>query len=202
MQNSKTKKLVGIAVLASMAFVLAQLSFPILPAASFLKVDFSDVPVILGMFLYGPVSGIVIAFIRSLLHYVQTGGELGIPIGDTTAFIASIVYTLPIYYIVKNHYSGIKSKIAATVSATLSLTIVLSFLNWAVIAPAYMAVMGFDVGSMRNYLLLAVVPFNLLKGPMVAFAFFAVYSKLKPWIDKNKKKLGIKKRTKLNIQSS
>ena len=67
MSNNKTQKLVGIAMLASIAWVVSMLSFPLLPGAPFLKVDFSDLAVLFGMYVYGPAAGVTIAFIRSLL---------------------------------------------------------------------------------------------------------------------------------------
>ncbi|MER2063151.1 MAG: ECF transporter S component [Alkalibacterium sp.] len=188
MSNSKTKKLVGIAMLASLAWVISMLSFPVLPGSPFLKVDFSDLAVLFGMYVYGPAAGITIAFIRSLLSYAQKGGEMGFPIGDTAAFIASVSYTLPIYLILIKYGSSFKYKAAGIISSTLSLTVMMSVLNWLFIAPAYMAVMGFDVGPMRTYLMLAVVPFNLIKGILVGPVFFVAFNKLKPWLDKTKKK--------------
>ncbi|GEK88087.1 Riboflavin transporter FmnP [Alkalibacterium putridalgicola] len=188
MSNSKTKKLVGVAMLASLAWVISMLAFPVLPGSPFLKVDFSDLAVLFGMYVYGPAAGITIAFIRSLLSYAQKGGEMGFPIGDTAAFIASVSFTLPIYLVLIKHGSSLKNKIAGIFSSTLSLTVMMSVLNWLFIAPAYMAVMGFDVGPMRTYLLLAVVPFNLIKGVLVGLVFYVAFSKLKPWLDKTKKK--------------
>lgn len=197
MSNSKTKRMVGIAMLASVAFVISQFSFPILPAVPFLKIDFSDVPVMIGMYMYGPGRGILIAFLRSLIHYAQTGGEAGIPIGDAAAFIASVSYTLPLYFLLKKQGTSFKNKVIASAAGTLTLTVVLSLLNWVVLAPLYMALMNFDVGPMREYLLLAVIPFNLLKGPIVAAAFFAVSAKLYPWIAKNKKRFGISQKERI-----
>lgn len=200
MSNNKTKRMIGIAMLASVAFVLSQFSFPLLPGVPFLKVDFSDIPVLIGMSLYGPGGGIFIAFLRSLLHYVQTGGEAGIPIGDSAAFIASVALTLPIYYSLKRNSQSLLHKAIGGAAGTFLLTLAMVLLNWLVLAPAYMAVMNFSVGPIREYITLAVVPFNLLKGPIVSVAFFAVYAKLQPWLERNSKKLGLEKEKKLAVK--
>lgn len=202
MSNSKTRKLVGVAMLASLAWVISMLSFPVLPGSPFLKVDFSDLAVLFGMYVYGPVGGIMIAFIRSLLSYIQKGGEMGFPIGDTAAFIASVSYTLPIYLILVKYGSSFKEKLAGVFSSTLSLTVMMSVLNWLVIAPAYMAVMGFSVGPMRTYLMLAVVPFNLIKGVLVGIVFYLAFAKMKPWLDKTKKKFNKKPNRTLIVSES
>ncbi|GAB2500122.1 ECF transporter S component [Alkalibacterium psychrotolerans] len=202
MTNNKTKRLVGIAMLASLAWVISMFSFPVLPAAPFLKIDFSDLAVLFGMYVYGPLAGVAIAFIRSLLSYAQKGGEMGFPIGDTAAFIASISFTLPLYLYISKKGLTLKDKVASTAIASTSLTVMMALINWLIIAPAYMAVMGFDVGPMRTYLLFAIVPFNFIKGPIVATVFFLAFSKLKPWLDKTRKKLYRKKDTSYVMNNS
>ena len=70
--NNKVQKMVSIAMLAAIGTVLQFVAFPIMPAFSFLKIDFSDIPILLGMFLYGPLAGVITAFVRSLLHLFFT----------------------------------------------------------------------------------------------------------------------------------
>ena len=199
MTNNKTKRLVGIAMLASLAWVISMISFPILPGSPFLKIDFSDLAVLFGMYVYGPLAGVAIAFIRSLLSYAQKGGEMGFPIGDTAAFIATLSYTLPLYLIIAKKGTALKFKLLAGGAASVSLTATMALANWLFIAPAYMAVMGFSVGPMRTYLLFAIVPFNMIKGPIVAVLFFIAFSKLKPWLDKTRKKINRNKQTQVTV---
>ena len=202
MTKNKTKRLVGIAMLASLAWVISMISFPILPGSPFLKIDFSDLAVLFGMYVYGPLAGVAIAFIRSLLSYAQKGGEMGFPIGDTAAFIATLSYTLPLYLIIAKKGTALKYKLLAGGAASVSLTAAMALANWLFIAPAYMAVMGFSVGPMRTYLLFAIVPFNMIKGPIVAVLFFIAFSKLKPWLDKTRKKINRKKQTQVTVSQS
>ncbi|MGX7395225.1 ECF transporter S component [Carnobacterium mobile] len=185
MQNSRTKKLVGVSMLAAVAFVLMFFAFPIIPGVSFLKIDFSDIPVLLGMFIYGPSAGIGVAFIRTILHYIQTGGDAGYPIGDTASLIASIAYCLPIYYVMRNKTETTKNIVLANVLGTVSLTTILSFLNAYVLIPLYFAVLNFNVGPVQQYVFYGVVPFNISKGIIVSTVFVALFAKMKPWIFKN-----------------
>lgn len=186
MIDNRTRRIVVIGILAALTWIISQFSFPLLPWAPFLKVDFSDIPVLLGMYVFGPLAGIAIAGVRSLLSYVMSGGEAGFPIGDTAAFLATLSYTLPMYYFIKNRTADMKTTLLAGGTGTLSLTFVLSVLNWAFIAPLYMRVMGFSVGPMREYLTISVIPFNLLKGAFVSIIFFAIYSKLYNQLEKLK----------------
>lgn len=184
MIDKRTRKIVVIGILAALAWIISQFSFPLLPWAPFLKIDFSDIPVILGMYIFGPMSGVAIAAVRSLLSYVMTGGEAGFPIGDTAAFLATLSYTLPVYYIIRNRAANMKTVLLASSLGTVSLAAVLAVLNWLVIAPLYIYVMGFSVGPMREYLTISVIPFNLLKGAFVSIIFFGLYSKLHVQLDK------------------
>ncbi len=184
MKKETTRNLVISAMLGAVALVLSFLSFPIIPAVPFLKIDFGDIPILLGMFAMGPKEGVFINLVRWVLHYLLTGGEAGIPIGDTAGFIASLSLTLPLYYAIKHLGLNIRGRVVGTVASSLSLTVVLSLLNYYVLAPAYMALMNLDVGPMREYLLGAVVPFNLIKGVIVSVAFYVVWAAISPWVEK------------------
>lgn len=186
MVEKRTRKIVVVGVLAALAWVISQFTFPVLPWVPFLKVDFSDIPVLLGMYVFGPLTGIAIAAVRSLLSYVTSGGEAGFPIGDTAAFLATVSYTLPIYFVIKKGKPNFKQTLLSGGAATLSLTTVLTVLNWLVIAPLYVKVMGFSVGPMREYLTLSVIPFNLLKGILVSVVFYVLFAKLYHYLDKIK----------------
>ena len=136
MIEQRTKKVTMIGILAAVAWVVSQFSFPLLYWSPFLKVDFSDIPILLGMYVYGPLSGIAIAAIRSLLSYITSGGEAGFPIGDTTAFIGTLSLTLPIYYMIKNKGSDKKVYFSRNYGDNI-LTITMTILNWLVVAPLY-----------------------------------------------------------------
>lgn len=184
MKKETTRNLVISAMLGAVALILSFLSFPVIPAAPFLKIDFGDIPILLGMFAMGPKEGVLINLVRWVLHYLLTGGEAGIPIGDTAGFIASLSLTLPLYYSIKYLGLNLKGRMVGTVVSSLSLTTVLSILNYFVLVPAYMAVMNLDVGPMREYLLAAVIPFNLVKGILVSVAFYVVWAAISPWVEK------------------
>lgn len=178
MDLSRTKKMVMMAIFGALAWLISMFSFPLLPSAGFLKIDFSDIIILLGMCMLGLRSGIGIAAVRSLLSYVVTFGELGYPIGDTAAFIASLAFTVPIYQYLKKHSQP--NYLLAGFLGTISLTSILTVLNYFVLFPLYQQVMGLQLGSMTDYLLLAVIPFNLLKGSIISILFFTVFHKM--WV--------------------
>lgn len=191
MENTRTKRIVGIALMGAIAFVISMIEFPIFPTTPFLKIDFSDIPIFFGMYVFGPAGGIMIAFIRSLLSYITSGGDAGFPIGSTAAFVASVTLTLPIYYFTVNKTLTLKRKVLAGSIATLILTVVLGILNYFFVLPAYLIVMGFDIGtitgSMANYIIFFLIPFNIIKGALVSSVIFIMFERMKSWLFKQRK---------------
>lgn len=183
MIKSNTHRIAGISLFGALAFVLMFFSFPILPAFPYLKVDFSDLPLLLSYLIYGPAGGLSSALIRSVLHYIQTGGDMGYPIGDVASFLASIAYCMPIYFILRNMQTK-KRAIIAFIVGTLSLAVVMTIANWFIITPLYLTLLNIDVGNMRQYILAGVVPFNFLKGVIISAVFMVVLPKLQPWLVK------------------
>ena len=74
--NTKSKVnirlLVGTGMLSGLAFVLQYLEFPIPIMPGFIKFDFSDLPALIGAFAYGPLAGVIVEFIKNLLHCTVT----------------------------------------------------------------------------------------------------------------------------------
>lgn len=85
------------AVLSAISFGLAFLEFPVPLSPSFARMDLSDLPVLIGAFAYGPVSGILIELVKNALQLLtsSTGG-----IGELANFImgSSFVVTAGIIY--------------------------------------------------------------------------------------------------------
>ena len=71
--RSKTKKMVLTAVLGAISGILMLLEFPLPFIPPFVKMDFSELPVILGGFIMGPVNGALIAVIKIVLNFLFNG---------------------------------------------------------------------------------------------------------------------------------
>lgn len=187
--NNKVQKMVSIAMLAAIGTVLQFVAFPIMPAFSFLKIDFSDIPILLGMFLYGPLAGVITAFVRSLLHLFLTGLAPQNMVGDFASFLASSIFTLPIFYFFGKKKNIRTNRIVGLVSGILALTIFMSIANYFVITPIYLQLYGvttqqFLGTSLASYVAIGIVPFNLIKGLLVSGVFLVLHAKLLPWLSK------------------
>ena len=67
MRKDTTHNLTVAAMLSAVAFILMFIEFPVpMLIPSFVKMDFSDLPALLGAFALGPVYGVVISFMKNL----------------------------------------------------------------------------------------------------------------------------------------
>ncbi|CAD5902057.1 Riboflavin transporter [Carnobacterium maltaromaticum] len=185
----KTRNITFIGILSALGYVFMLFSFPVLPMFSYLKIDFSDVAVIIGMYIISPMAGVCIALIKTVLHFLFTGGDIANLIGDITSFIASLSVTLPFYYFTKNKLSQ-RNILFGGLTSTLSLTVILALANYFVITPLYLSILNMDFGMPTLKLItISIIPFNLIKGLILSVVFLIILTKLVPTISRfsNKK---------------
>ena len=87
-----TKRLVGTAMFAALAYITSLFEFPIFPAVPFLKLDFSAVFIALSAFIFGPICGITTCFIKEFIAYITKSSTGGI--GEIANFIVISGYIL------------------------------------------------------------------------------------------------------------
>lgn len=182
----KTKKInvkayVSIGMLSSIAYLLMLLNFPLPLFPNFLFVDFSDIPALIAALIFGPIAGILVELFKNVLNYLATGSQTGIPVGHIANFLAGIVFVLPTYY-VYNRLKTKKGMTLALIAGTIIMAVVMSILNYVIILPAYTVLMGFP--DMRNLVVPAILPFNLLKGIMMSVIFMLLFVRMQAWINK------------------
>ncbi|MDK6268760.1 ECF transporter S component [Lactobacillus mulieris] len=144
------------------AFVVMKIEFPIIPIFPFLKMDFSDVIILIGSFLFGPISGIGMAFIKCFLSLALSGFNILSLVGQIAAFLASICYIVPLYMVSKKNEDKFIMQIAAVVVGTICLTLAMSLANIWLLMPMYAKFANFTFPP--TYILYGVVPFNVVKG--------------------------------------
>lgn len=179
---------VGMALLGAIAFVLMFVEFPIIPIAPFLKIDFSDVPVLLGLVIYGPWGAVGITFLKCLIHALVYGMSIPELIGISSSFIASCTLIFPFNWALNRRRGSQRSNyIIGILLATLSLTVIESLLDWLVVLPLYMTVLGMKLTiSLPTLVMAGVVPFNLIKGILIGVVFWLIASRMQGWLAKQK----------------
>ena len=96
--TNKTKKMVLTAVLGAISGILMLLEFPLPLIPPFVKMDFSELPVVLGGFIMGPLNGSLIAVIKIVLNFLLNGTSTA-GVGEIANLIYSLGYMLPAVFI-------------------------------------------------------------------------------------------------------
>ena len=105
MKKNTTHNLTVAAMLSAVAFILMFIEFPIpMLIPSFVKMDFSDLPALLGAFALGPVYGVVISFMKNLLHIIIKGTSTAC-VGELCNFILGAVFSAVAGFVYKRHKS-------------------------------------------------------------------------------------------------
>jgi len=184
MQHTTLHRLVGIALLGACAYILMLLEFPILPVAPWMKIDFSDIPILIGLFLFGMGGAFVITLIKLVLHSAMLGFAVYDLIGSLASFMGSAVLIIVFALILRYYHGNPKWRMPLAIGlATLGLVVVESLANVTFVLPFYLQVMGMKLCmSMNTLVLIGVIPFNLIKGLLVGGVFWLVYQRLAKWL--------------------
>lgn len=181
-----------IGVLSGIAFLLMIFEFPLWFAPSFYKLDFSEIPVLIGGFAMGPMAGVLIELIKVILYFFIHGSTTA-GVGDAANFLVGSAMVVPAALIYKRH----KTKGTALVglaAGTAALVLAGSLMNAYVLLPVYAAAYHMpmaalvDMGSAVNpaikdlgtFVMLAVAPFNLFKGVAVSCLTMLIYKRVSP----------------------
>ncbi|MBK1811406.1 ECF transporter S component [Clostridium sp. YIM B02505] len=179
--NQATSKLnvqIKIALLGTISFLLMFFEFPILPAAPFLKIDFSDLPALLGTFALGPIAGIAVELIKNILVVLIKGTSTA-GIGEFANFVIGAVWVIVAGFTYKRNRT-IKGAILGLSLGTIALTIAGLLGNYYVFLPLYNKIVPVLSPEIINYLITIILPFNLIKGIGVSAVTLALYKKVSP----------------------
>ncbi len=186
-----TKTIAKIGILGAVAAVIHLIDFPLFFAPDFYKLDFSEVPVLIGAFSLGPIPGAIIELIKILLKLILKGTTTAF-VGDFANFLIGCSLVLPASIIYKRKKS-FKTAIIGLAIGTIILAIVGALMNYYVLIPFY-ASTGFPIDkiigmgtavnknivSLWTLVLYAVVPFNIVKGLLVSIITMLIYKRLSP----------------------
>ncbi|MCT3329077.1 ECF transporter S component [Lactiplantibacillus pentosus] len=184
MQHTTLHRLVGIALLGAIAYILMLLEFPILPVAPWMKIDFSDIPILIGLFLFVGGGAFIITIIKLLLHSAMVGFAVYNLIGSLASFLGTAILILAFAAVLRYYRGNPKWRMPLAICvATIGLTVIESLANLTFVLPFYLQVMGMKLSmSLNTIVLVAVVPFNLIKGLLVGNVFWLVYNRLAKWL--------------------
>lgn len=190
-QNQKRIQWIStVAILSAMAVLFMFLEIPLWFAPSFYTIDLGDVPALIGAFTLGPVAGIAIEAIKVTLFFVTHGAKT-FGVGEIANFLIGISLVVPASLFYVRHKSK-KHAIIGLVVGTVFMTLIGSILNATVLLPFYAMASQMNVSdfvamgtainphitNLTQFILFAVVPFNLIKGALVSLVVILIYKRV------------------------
>ena len=188
--KTKTRTIVMAALLGAVSAILMVLDFNVPLAPGFIKFDFSDFPILIGGFVYGPATGILIAFLKIIINLLFKPTTT-MYVGELSNFLLSVCYMGVACIFYRKH----RTKKGAALGMLLS-TVVTSifsiFSNILVIFPLYAKLFGMGMGQIvqmvaavnplvkdiTTMVIASLLPFNLFKYGIISVITFISYKKL------------------------
>lgn len=189
--SRKTRLITQISALSAIAAVLMLFEFPMCFAPGFYKMDFSDLPALIGGFAIGPIAAILIEFIKNLINLL-INGTVTACIGEFSNFIIGCSFVLPAALIYKYNKTK-KFAVIGMIIGTLTVSVVGGVMNAYVLIPAYAKLLNLpleniismgnavnrNVSNLSTLVLYAVVPFNFVKGVVISLITSLIYKKIR-----------------------
>ncbi len=189
--------LTRIAVLTALASILFLLEIPVV---AFYKLDLSNLPVLLGAFSMGPMAGLTILLLKSVIGMLHSTSMY---VGELADFIMGAALMLPAALIYRRKKTR-GSAVLGMTAGTAVLVVVGVLGNWKIMLPFYMTAYGMPMEAVIGMasaavplveaewpllpfvtpewklLLLVTGPFNLLKGTVLGILTYLMYKRLSP----------------------
>ncbi len=186
-----TRKVAGIGILAAIAGVLMLLEIPLVFAPSFYKLDFSELPVLICGFAYGPVAGVLCEAVKILVKMLLKGTSTAF-VGELANFVVGCFLILPATII----YHAKRTKTFAVIGCvvgTICIVIVGPVFNALYLLPKFaemfymevedLVAMGTKINpavtNIFSFVALCVAPLNLIKGVAVSVVTILIYHPLR-----------------------
>jgi len=179
-------------VLSAIAFLLMMIEIPLWFAPGFYRIDLSELPVLLGTFAMGPLSGAMIELVKVVLYFFLHGSTTA-GVGDFANFLIGCCMAVPAGMIYQ-HRKTKRNAVIGMAVGTLLMTAAGGVINAYVLLPLYAAVFHMPMSALiaagtkvnpaitdlSGFIFLVVVPFNLLKGTIVSVLTFLLYKHVSP----------------------
>ena len=172
----KIKKITTLGILCSLAVITNLLiSFPIIPLVSFLRYDPKDIIIVIGGFIYGPLSAMIMSVLTSLIEvfYRNAGGNILIDILMNVISTCSLACVAAYFY--KKEHSRKGAIKGLIIGAVLSIAIMCLW-NY-IVTPIYY---GMPREVVAALIVPGILPFNLIKNAINVLVVIYLY---KPLVD-------------------
>ncbi len=179
-----------IAMFSAIAAILMFFEIPLFFAPSFYEIDLSELPVLICSFYLGPVAGVICELLKVLLKLLFKGTTTAF-VGDFANFFVGCTMIIPasiLYHAKKSKRSAIVGMIVGTAV----MTVCGSAFNAIYLLPKFAELYGMPldaiigmgtqvnpyINNVSTLVLMAVVPFNILKGIITSLLTFLLYKRV------------------------
>lgn len=165
-----TRALAGCAIFTALSYGVSFLEFSLFPASivPFLKLDFSNVFIMLAGFMYGPIAALLVGVAKELLCLI---GSSTFGVGQIANMAVILIYVLPpsIVYMFKR---GIKVVIISLAICCIAQTVLALIVNRFITFPLY------GMSAIFNQAFWFLVAFNIIKSVSVSILTVLLYKRV------------------------
>lgn len=169
---SRTKKMVTMAMMVAISVTLVYLiHFPIMPMVPFLEYDPADIPILIGTFAFGPLAGVALTAVTSLVQGLTVSAGSGF-----YGILMHIIATSALTTVAGTVYYTRKTKRTALIGLLLGMAVMALIMIPAnmVITPAFMGVPAGTVWSLMPF----IIAFNVIKAGINGIITFYIYKRI------------------------
>ncbi len=187
--SKKTNYITKIGILSCLAFVLYMIETPIPLFPAFLNLDLSEVPVIIGTVVFGPLAGIIIELIKNLIHLSFSKTQF---IGEFANFSVGCAYVMGVWVGLKIFKSEKFRLGKQLILGGIIMALFASAFNYFVLIPLYAYVLHFNsaaivgmshqanhlINNLATLIAIGIFPFNILKATAVGLISYALIKRI------------------------
>lgn len=170
--REKTVRLAKMGMLVAISIVLVYfIHFPIFPAVAFLEYDPADISILIGTFAFGPLAGILLTVVTSVIQGVTVSAASGF-YGIIMHVISTSVLVL-VSGLIYKHNKTRKGAVIALLCGVAAMTLVMIGANM-IITPLFMGVPRNIVWSLMPF----IAGFNAIKAGINSVVTFLLYKRI------------------------
>lgn len=190
--KNKDLNIVMISLFSVLAFVVSLFKIPLFFALPIYKLDLGESFVLLGGLCLGPINGVLIALIKTIISLVLRGSRT-LMLSELTDFFvsATLAFTSSIY--IKKTNNKLKNLIIGSSIGTLLRSFLSTILNYYVLIPAFSIMFNFSVDNLLTkareiiptidnlfkFTMFITLPFNLVKSIISCTTAILLYKNIK-----------------------
>ena len=185
------QKLIYTGLLSAVAGVLMSLEFSVPFMPPFYKIDFSDIPSIVAVFLMGPVSGLCVEIIKILIKLFTVGTNT-MYVGELSNLLGAFLFICPLWLVYSKRGKTRRAGVEALAVSIPIRTAFACFCNAFITLPLYAQAMNLPLDAviravaavnpaiqdLNGFIILATIPFNVIKIGLNCIVGHLLYTRL------------------------